>query len=247
MASCLRRKRFSAASARRDRETSTRRRTRSHATEDNVLRLCVRGWKTAPSMNDQLYTLLDVTRLPIGGWARFLRTTAHESDLRNRCRRDEYDDCRADTGDACAHWGHRPRWHPRHIESRAPRGQWRMDAGGTAHALIRPDLGDVAIPLAHAKGQAHPRGALLRGGWHAADRRGSSAGPGWRHRTRHALGHALNGQDNGCKHLSPSGVASGLLLPAAIAIPSRPSGHGTAGSRPCIGLPLRTSMPDGNT
>jgi len=28
-------------------------------------------------MNDQLYTLLDVTRLPIGGWAKFLRTTAH--------------------------------------------------------------------------------------------------------------------------------------------------------------------------
>src|SRR5215471_12790800 len=26
-------------------------------------------------MNDQLYTLLDVTRLPIGGWAKFLRTT----------------------------------------------------------------------------------------------------------------------------------------------------------------------------
>src|SRR5215472_6523583 len=75
MASCLRKKRFSAASARRDRETSTRRWTRSRATEDNVLRLCVSGWKTAPSMNDQLYTLLDVTRLPIGGWTRFLRTT----------------------------------------------------------------------------------------------------------------------------------------------------------------------------
>jgi uncharacterized protein (TIGR03435 family) len=26
-------------------------------------------------MNDQLYTLLDVTRLPIGGWTKFLRTT----------------------------------------------------------------------------------------------------------------------------------------------------------------------------
>ena len=26
-------------------------------------------------MSDQLYTLLDVTRLPIGGWAKFLRTT----------------------------------------------------------------------------------------------------------------------------------------------------------------------------
>src|SRR5215472_11234205 len=76
-ASGLRRKRFSLASARRDLETSTRRRTRSHATEDNVLRLCVSGWKTAPRMNDQLYTLLDVTRLPIGGWAKFLRTTAH--------------------------------------------------------------------------------------------------------------------------------------------------------------------------
>src|SRR6516164_11122344 len=75
-ASCLRRKRFSLANARRDLETSTRRRTRSHATEDNVLRLCVSGWKTALSMNDQLYTLLDVTRLPIGGWAEFLRTTA---------------------------------------------------------------------------------------------------------------------------------------------------------------------------
>jgi len=35
--------------------------------------------------------------------------------------------------------------------------------------------------------------------WHAADRTGSSAGPEWRHRVRHALGHALNGQDNGCK------------------------------------------------
>src|SRR5215831_13837991 len=74
-ASGLRRKRFSLASARRDLETSPRRRTRSHATEDNVLRLCVSGWKTAPRMNDQLYTLLDVTRLPIGGWAKFLRTT----------------------------------------------------------------------------------------------------------------------------------------------------------------------------
>ena len=74
-ASCLRRKRFSLASARRDLETSTRRRTRSHATEDNVQRLWVSGWKTAPSMNDQLYTLLDVTRLPIGGWTKFLRTT----------------------------------------------------------------------------------------------------------------------------------------------------------------------------
>jgi hypothetical protein len=31
------------ASARRDLETSTRRGTRSHATEDNVLRLCVSG------------------------------------------------------------------------------------------------------------------------------------------------------------------------------------------------------------
>src|SRR5215472_16159501 len=76
-ASGLRRKRFSLASVRRDLETSTRRRTRSHATEDNVLRLCVSGWKTAPRMNDQLYTLLDVTRLPIGGWAKFLRTTRY--------------------------------------------------------------------------------------------------------------------------------------------------------------------------
>src|SRR5215831_6067287 len=49
-ASCLRRKRFSAAGARRDRETSTRRRTRSHATKDSVLRLCVSSWKMEPGM-----------------------------------------------------------------------------------------------------------------------------------------------------------------------------------------------------
>ena len=97
------------------------------------------------------------------GGAQLGPRSAPESDFRNRCRRDEYDDCRADTGDACAHWKHRPRWHPRHIESQAPCGQWRMDAGGTAHALIRPALGDVAIRLAHAKGQAHLHGALLRG------------------------------------------------------------------------------------
>src|SRR5215472_690963 len=40
-ASGLRRKRFSLASARRDLEPSPRRRTRSHATEDNAPRLCV--------------------------------------------------------------------------------------------------------------------------------------------------------------------------------------------------------------
>ena len=50
-ASCLRRERFSPASARRDRETSTRRRTRSHATKDSVVRLCVSSWKTEPGMN----------------------------------------------------------------------------------------------------------------------------------------------------------------------------------------------------
>jgi len=32
-------------------------------------------------MNDQLYTLLEVTRLPIGGWAKFLRTTGIPADL----------------------------------------------------------------------------------------------------------------------------------------------------------------------
>src|SRR6516165_2480933 len=53
-ASCLRRKRFSAARARRDRETNRRRRTRSHATKDSVLRLCVSSWKMEPSMNAQL-------------------------------------------------------------------------------------------------------------------------------------------------------------------------------------------------
>src|SRR6516165_9304586 len=74
-ASCLRRKRFSAASARRDRETSTRKRTRSHATKDSVLRLCVSSLKMEPGMNAQLYTLRDVTRLPTGGRAKFLRTT----------------------------------------------------------------------------------------------------------------------------------------------------------------------------
>jgi len=50
-ASCFRRKRFSAASARRDRETSTRRWTRSRATDDNVVRLCVNGWKMEPDIN----------------------------------------------------------------------------------------------------------------------------------------------------------------------------------------------------
>jgi hypothetical protein len=39
---------------------------------------------TGPSMNDQLYTLLDVTRLPIGGWAKFLRTTAPDPAMPNR-------------------------------------------------------------------------------------------------------------------------------------------------------------------
>src|SRR5690348_7697889 len=80
---------------------------------------------------------------------------------RDKFIRDEYDDCRADTGDACAPWRHRPRWHLRHIESRAPCGKWTRDTGGTAHALIRPDLGDVAIRLANAKGQAHLHGAFL--------------------------------------------------------------------------------------
>lgn len=72
----LRRKRFSAASARRERETSTRRRTRSQATKDSVVRLCASSWKMEPGMNAQLYTLRDVTRLPTGGRAKFLRTTA---------------------------------------------------------------------------------------------------------------------------------------------------------------------------
>src|SRR5215471_8785482 len=58
-ASCLRKNRFSAASARRDRETSTRRRTRSQATDDSVVRLCVRSWMMEPGMNAQLYMLRD--------------------------------------------------------------------------------------------------------------------------------------------------------------------------------------------
>src|SRR5262249_12606694 len=58
-ASCLRKKRFSAASARRDRETSTRRWRRSRAMDDNVVRLCVNGRKMEPGMNVQLYTLRD--------------------------------------------------------------------------------------------------------------------------------------------------------------------------------------------
>jgi hypothetical protein len=41
-----------------------------------VVRLCVKGWKKEPGMNAQLYTLLDVTRLPTGGWTKFLRTTS---------------------------------------------------------------------------------------------------------------------------------------------------------------------------
>src|SRR5215831_10464341 len=73
-ASCLRKLRFSAASARRDRETSTRRRTRSHATKDSVVRLGVSSRKMEPGMNAQLYTLRDVTRLPTGGPAKSLRT-----------------------------------------------------------------------------------------------------------------------------------------------------------------------------
>src|SRR5215472_12621335 len=42
---------------RRDRETSTRRRTRSQATQDSVVRLCASSWKMKPGMNAQLYTL----------------------------------------------------------------------------------------------------------------------------------------------------------------------------------------------
>ena len=70
-ASCLRRNRFSAASARRDRETSTRRRTRSQATKNSVLRLCVSSWQMESGINVQLYTLRDVTRLPTGGKRNF--------------------------------------------------------------------------------------------------------------------------------------------------------------------------------
>jgi hypothetical protein len=68
--------RFSAARARRNLETTARRRMKSHATEDSVVRLCVSGWKMEPGMNDQLDTLLDVTRLPTGGRTKFLRITS---------------------------------------------------------------------------------------------------------------------------------------------------------------------------
>ena len=44
--------------------------------DDNVVRLCVNGRKIEQGMNAQLYTLRDVTRLPTGGWTKFLRTTA---------------------------------------------------------------------------------------------------------------------------------------------------------------------------
>src|SRR6516164_7662432 len=80
-ASCLRRKRFSAASARRDRETSTRRWMRSRATEDSVARLRVNVRNLEPDMNAQLYTLRDLTRLPTGGRAKFLRTTTVDDSL----------------------------------------------------------------------------------------------------------------------------------------------------------------------
>jgi hypothetical protein len=46
--------------ARRELETSTKRRMRSHATEDSVVKLCVSGWKTEPGMKAQFYTLHDV-------------------------------------------------------------------------------------------------------------------------------------------------------------------------------------------
>ena len=48
------------------------RRTRSHATKDRGLRLCVSSWRMEQDMNAQLYTLRDVTRLPTGGRAKFL-------------------------------------------------------------------------------------------------------------------------------------------------------------------------------
>jgi hypothetical protein len=82
-ASCLRRKRFSAASARRDRETSTGRRTRSHATKDSVLRPCVSNWKREPGMNAQRYTLRDVMRLPTGGRPKFVWSPAGVISLRS--------------------------------------------------------------------------------------------------------------------------------------------------------------------
>jgi hypothetical protein len=43
--------------------------------DDNVVRLCVNGRKIERGINAQLYTLRDVTRLPTGGWTKFLRST----------------------------------------------------------------------------------------------------------------------------------------------------------------------------
>ena len=137
--------------------------------------------------------------------------------------------------------------HPRHIESRVPCGQWKMDAGGTAHALIRPDLGDVAIRLAHAKGQAHLRGALYRGdvtpqiAQEAPPDPSGATGLDTRSvmlRTARIMGVNISRQ-----------VVLRVVSTAACrdCHTEQTSGHGTAGSRPCIGLPLRTSMPDGNT
>ena len=50
-ASCLRRNRFSAANARRDRVASTGTRARSNASDDSVVRLCVNVRKMEPGMN----------------------------------------------------------------------------------------------------------------------------------------------------------------------------------------------------
>jgi hypothetical protein len=47
--------------------------------DDNVVRLWVNGRKIEPGMNAQIYTLRGVTRLPTGGWTKFLRSTALHS------------------------------------------------------------------------------------------------------------------------------------------------------------------------
>src|SRR5215472_7479617 len=51
--------------------------------DDNVVRLCVNGRKIEPGMNAQLYTLRDATRLPTGGWTKFLRSTPVEGACKN--------------------------------------------------------------------------------------------------------------------------------------------------------------------